>query len=101
MEPKVALWRRVSTDTHYIISKEYGGVYLVGTQNEDKINELFDYIVNSSQYKGRFKCMDPSDLSIVEHTKGVYDRIENKHFILQIILFINFFIVSLQYENSI
>ena len=87
MEEKSALWRRISTDEYYIISREYGGYFIEGTQNEDKIQQLWDKIWN---YISMEIVADISErvpvhtlrregMEIVKASKEVFDKIQNKH----------------------
>lgn len=75
-----ALWRRISTDSHFIVMRSADKrLFLIGTQSEENINNLLEYIKNSTQYKGRYQCYNPNDIFIVLNTEPAFLSILNKH----------------------
>ncbi len=87
-ETRTALWRRVSSDTYYIIDREYGGYFIYGTQNEDRIQELWDKLwnritmecdPNQSSHRVPVHTLRRKGMEIVKNTVDVFEKIENKH----------------------
>jgi hypothetical protein len=82
---KTALWRRVSTDSHYIIYRSGGLVFVAGTQSAARVQELLDYMNNiptsdlHPHKEGRITryLLREKGLEIVDNT--CFGTITNKH----------------------